>query len=269
MKTALRMFAVSLLSLAALAATIRIEPKSSLASPAGVVNVNVTVEDVTGLYAYQFDLAFDSSVLSATAVTEGDFLRRDGGATFFIAGTIDNTLGTIAFTVNTLLGPEPGVTGTGSLATVQFRGIDVGMSGVTLSNAVLLNSLGNDITAELEHGSVTVVPEPGSTLLVLTAAGALFVLRLGRDIARGLPARRTFGAFSAFCPMIGLGKSHYRLQSRPQRTEPLTRPYDRCMRWIAPILVVLLAVTAFLFYKTRQIDNALKPRVQLIATVSW
>jgi general secretion pathway protein D len=170
------MLAVLLLSLAASAATIRIEPPSSLTSPGGVVNVNVTIADVTSLYAYQFDLAFDPSVLSATGITEGGFLRTGGGGTFFIPGTIDNALGTIAFTANTLLGPEPGVTGTGSLATVQFRGIDIGTSAVTLSNAVLLDSLGNEITAELEHGSVTVVPEPGSALLVVLAASALFAL---------------------------------------------------------------------------------------------
>jgi hypothetical protein len=77
-----------------------------------------------------------------------------------------------------LLGPESGVTGTGILATVQFRGIAVGTSAVTLSNAVLLDSLGNDISAELEHGSVTAVPEPRSALLVLSAAGALLGRRL-------------------------------------------------------------------------------------------
>lgn len=179
MKTILQVYAVSLLSLGASAATIRIDPTSSLATVGDTVNVNVNASDVTDLYAFQFDLAFNPAVLSASAVTEGGFLGNGGGATFFILGTIDNALGTITLTLNALLGPEPGVTGCGSLAGIRFTAIGAGTSAVTLSNTLLIDAVGSDIAAQVANGSVTVsgneVPEPSSAYIVLTAVVALFV----------------------------------------------------------------------------------------------
>jgi general secretion pathway protein D len=174
----MRLWAVALLSLAASAATIRFDPPSGLTSVGGIVNVNVSIANVTDLYAYQFDLAFDAGVLSASTVSEGAFLSG-GGATFFVPGTIDNAAGTITFTVNTLLGPTPGVSGTGALAGIRFNGEAVGTSAVTLSNVVLLDSAGTDIVATVENGSVAVssavIPEPRSAALVVAGAVALLV----------------------------------------------------------------------------------------------
>ena len=171
MNTALRTFGVSLLSLAASAAAISIEPRSSLTSTCGVVSVNVTIADVTALYAYQFDLAFDpSSVLSATAITEGGFLGSGGGGTFFIPGTIDNTLGTIAFTANTLLGAVPGVGGSGPRSGIQFNALAVGSSPITILNVTLLDSTGADVSAAIQNGAVRVsIPEPNSAVLLGSA----------------------------------------------------------------------------------------------------
>ena len=35
------------------------------------------------LAGWQFDVAFDPSILEAIDLSEGDFLKTDGGATFF------------------------------------------------------------------------------------------------------------------------------------------------------------------------------------------
>src|SRR5580693_6858462 len=45
--------------------------------------VEVDVTGITDLYAFQFDLTFDPTLLSAVSVTEGAFLPS-GGTTFFI-----------------------------------------------------------------------------------------------------------------------------------------------------------------------------------------
>src|SRR4051794_7698063 len=86
------------------AATIRIEPVSGPVPVGGTVNVNVSVSDVTDLYAYQFDLAFNATLLSASTITEGPYLRNRGN-TFFIPGLIDNNAGTVTLTADTILGP--------------------------------------------------------------------------------------------------------------------------------------------------------------------
>jgi general secretion pathway protein D len=133
------------------------------------VDLNVRITDVTDLYAYQFDIAFDPAIVFATGVSEGSFLSS-GGATFFIAGTIG--AGTITGTANTLVGPVPGVNGSGTLAMLRFQGLSAGTAAIALTNIVLLNSASGDISADVQNGSVTVlagppgIPEPSSALLV-------------------------------------------------------------------------------------------------------
>ena len=160
----------------AIAATILINPGSSTTTIGGTVDVTVRVEDADDLYAYQFDLSFDPTVLSATSVGEGSFLPG-GGSTFFLPGTIDNVAGTVTLTAGSLEGAVPGVTGSGALALVQFTGLGFGPSPVTISNVVLLDSIGADIDATTQNGTVTVVPEPTSAML------------LGCGLLAGLAAR--------------------------------------------------------------------------------
>ena len=61
----------------------------------------------------------------------------------------------------------PGISGSGSLATFQLTALAAGTSSLSVSNVILLNSAGDDITATVQNGSVTVsdVPEPGFIFL--------------------------------------------------------------------------------------------------------
>jgi general secretion pathway protein D len=161
------------------AATIRIDPATSTASIGGIVDVSVQVIDVTDLYAYQFDVTFDPAVVSGASVTEGSFLPG-GGSTFFFPGVVDNISGMITLTAGSLEGPVPGVSGSGTLATLRFAGVGLGASPVTLSSIVLLDSVSGDITAGVENGSVTVVPETGSGLLIVVGIGVAVVVRYRR-----------------------------------------------------------------------------------------
>jgi general secretion pathway protein D len=149
-----------------LAASIFIGPASSTTFVAGTVNVAVQVTNVTDLYAYQFDVSFDPAVLSTAAITEGGFLPS-GGSTLFLPGALDNLSGTLTLTAGFLEGPVPGVSGSGTLATLLFTGVGLGTSPLTLSNVVLLDSAGRDIAATAsQNGSVTVVPEPASLMML-------------------------------------------------------------------------------------------------------
>lgn len=166
-----------LASAAVSAATIHIDPISRAASVGGTVDLRVSVSDVFDLYAYQFDIAFDPGILTASTVTEANFLAG-GGGTFFIPGAIDNVGGTIMFTVSTLLGPTPGVNGTGALAVIRFVAKAAGSSGVTLSNIVLLDSIANDISVTVGNGSVDVmVPETSAAVLMAAGISAVLALR--------------------------------------------------------------------------------------------
>lgn len=159
--------------------TVSIAPPNSVVQPNQSFTLDIDVTDVTDLYAWQFALAFNPAILAATSITEGPFLQT-GGATFFIPGTIDNTLGTIDLTANTLLTAVAGVDGGGAIATVHFQALtSLGTSPITLSNVLLLDSGLDDITADTANGFVTVrqvttaIPEPGTWLFLATGTAGL------------------------------------------------------------------------------------------------
>ena len=162
------------------AASFSIQPADIAAAPGGTFSLDIDAVDVVDLYAFQFDINFTSGLLSATSITEGDFLAA-GGATFFVPGTIDNAAGRATFIANTLLGNIPGVNGGGKLATINFSALSPGTSPITFSNLALLNSSLTTINADPIDGSVTVdasaVPEPAYHVLVAAAlliAGSRF-----------------------------------------------------------------------------------------------
>jgi len=156
---------------------VSVEPASHYVVIGNTISVQIDASDVLDLYAYQFDLTFDPTFLSATSVTEEAFLAT-GGTTYFVPGTIDNTTGSITFIANTLIGPVAGVNGSGSLALVQFLALARGTSSIELSNVVLLDSSYPDpvnIQADTAGGQIEVIPEPSSLWLV-----AIGVIGLGR-----------------------------------------------------------------------------------------
>ena len=144
--------------------------------------LDVLVDDVAGLYAYQFDLAFDPSIVRAVDVAEGSLLASGGAATSFAPGAIDNLFGTVLFTGNTLLGPAPGASGGGVLARLRFQALAEGLTPLSLGNVVLLDAALDGIggTAFGRSIEVTAVAEPASALLAGLGLAALAATLRGR-----------------------------------------------------------------------------------------
>lgn len=130
------------------------------------VALDVLIGDISDLFAFQFTLSFDPTVLQAAAVTQGSFLSA-GGTTYFGAGTVDNSAGTISFTFETLIGAVPGVSGSGTLAHVAFDTLGAGTSALTFSDTLFLDSALSDVAVQVQDGTLTVqaVPEPSTWLL--------------------------------------------------------------------------------------------------------
>ena len=103
---------------------LQFSPSDSTITSGTAFNVDVLASDMTDLYAYQFSIGFDSTLLNANTITEGGFLS-DIGTTFFIPGAIDNLFGSVLFTGNSLLGPIAGANGSGVLATIGFNAVAV------------------------------------------------------------------------------------------------------------------------------------------------
>jgi cohesin domain-containing protein/PEP-CTERM motif-containing protein len=171
-------------------ATLSVQPASSTISPGGTVTLDVDIAGVTDLYAYQFDLLFGSSTVSATTETEGDFLGG-GGTTFFIPGTVDNVGGSITATANTLIGAIGGVSGDGTLVVLTFTGLAGGTTSIDFANVMFYDSNFNSIDVTTEAGSVTVqgggggvpAPEPSSFLLLGFALVGLATLAAKKAVS--------------------------------------------------------------------------------------
>jgi general secretion pathway protein D len=149
--------------------TLSFMPSETTQTVGSTFDVSLRITEVSDLYAYQFDLGFDPTILSAVDVFEGPFLGS-GGATFFIPGTIDNGTGVISFTANTLVAPIPGVSGNGELVRIRFNAAAPGESALTIFNSLLLDSGLSPIDHSAISGKVTAtsapVPEPSSVVLL-------------------------------------------------------------------------------------------------------
>ena len=79
-------------------------------------------------------------------VNEGDFLKTDGGSTYFQGGSIDNRIGRIS-KINSALLSDSGVSGTGTILQVTFKAKSEGETSLDLENFLLGSFTGENISA--------------------------------------------------------------------------------------------------------------------------
>ena len=108
--------------------------------------LNVRAENISDLAGWQFDIAFDPAALEAIDVSEGDFLKTDGGTTFFQSGSIDNAAGKITGLSAARLSTQ-GVNGTGVLLQVRFKAKSAGETQLALQKFQFGSSTGDNISA--------------------------------------------------------------------------------------------------------------------------
>ena len=120
-----------------------------------IFTIEIRAQAVFELAGYQFDIVFDSTRLEAVNVSEGNFLKIDGGSTFFQAGRIDNANGKIAGLSAARLG-DRGASGSGSLLQVEFKAKSAGETTFKLQSLELGSITGEIIPAGPTEISFTV-----------------------------------------------------------------------------------------------------------------
>ena len=117
--------------------------------------LDISAETVFDLAGWQFDITFDPAILEAIDVSEGNFLKADGGATFFQSGSIDNAAGKITGLSAARLSAQ-GVNGTGTLLQVGFKAKSAGETELALRKFQFGSVTGDNIPAGPHEIRITV-----------------------------------------------------------------------------------------------------------------
>jgi LysM repeat protein len=135
-------------------------PVSQTIAVGETTTVTLRANNVTSLYGYQVELAFDPAVLqvvdqdsakTGVQVALGSFLSPD----FVQQNNADNSTGRITCVVSQLAPTQP-VTGSGDLLVITFEGKANGQSTITYTDLKLAKSDGTEIVAVTETAEITV-----------------------------------------------------------------------------------------------------------------
>ena len=153
--------------------------------------LDIRAENVFDLAGWQFDITFDPAILEAINVSEGDFLKIDGGSTFFQGGSIDNATGKITGLSAARLSAQ-GVTGTGTLLQVRFKAKSAGETELALQKFQFGSATGDTIPAGPHEIRITV--EERLTTGDVNRDGVVSILdlilvaqQLGKRVSSGSP----------------------------------------------------------------------------------
>ncbi|MFA5102304.1 MAG: cohesin domain-containing protein [Candidatus Thermoplasmatota archaeon] len=166
---------------------VQVSPASSTVSAGQTFTISIACTPGQSIKSYELDLSFNPTLLHANSVTEGTIFT--GYTTFFNAGTINNTAGTILDIYGLIVGTG-GVTNPGTLVSLSFTAqaasgtttiglFDVGITNesayvpITVTNGtVTLREFTLTVTLD-GSGSVTKNPNyatyPYGTVVQLTA----------------------------------------------------------------------------------------------------
>jgi hypothetical protein len=153
---------------------------SVLLAPGDSFNLDILINDVFDLAGFQFELMFDSSILTATSITSGDLFGLD---TFLIDDSISAGLVSFAEVSLALFGQD--INANTKVASISFDVIGAGVTPLNFMNVVLSDSFGDEISAvQLSNAQLTSqvvqvpdpnpVPAPASALLLILGLGGIF-----------------------------------------------------------------------------------------------
>ena len=136
--------------------------------------IPVLITGATDLTSWQFDLAFDPTLVRANSVTEGPFLSSSGTqSTLFVPGFIDNGGGHILGVTDLFTDISPPPSGGGVLANIEFTALAPGVSPLTFSKVFLnlsgqgFSTVNGQITVTLANTAIPTLTEWGVTALIL------------------------------------------------------------------------------------------------------
>jgi len=142
-------------------ALLYVDPADNVANPGESFTLNVTIQDVTDLYSYEFKLGFDSGILAVTSVDQGPFLTGPLGTLFY-----PQLKPTYVYVAHLILGGYPGVSGSGVLCSITFDVIDTGACALNLYDSIMLNSTVGELPHDTAGGYFSTSAPPQYPLTI-------------------------------------------------------------------------------------------------------
>jgi predicted nuclease with TOPRIM domain len=151
-----------------------VNPQYNSARVNHIFSINITVANVSspGLWAYELRLYYNNSLIEPISahIPEDHFLKPTLSPSNILIidnGKINQTEGTVSFAVS-LMGSEPGKTGSGTLANITFVVITSGKSNLTIGGYItpepkFVDGNGDAIPScsyTINHGLVECLPPP-------------------------------------------------------------------------------------------------------------
>ncbi len=137
---------------------VRVDPAAQMAYVGTPFTVNVVVDNVVNLGAYQFTIGFDPAILNYVSLQNGSFLGSSGRAVNCDPPVLKPD--SASMVCRTLGATPEGPSGTGVLATATFLPVNTGIALIDLRGVILTNPMGVGIPAGEQDGSVAVEPAP-------------------------------------------------------------------------------------------------------------
>jgi hypothetical protein len=145
--------------------TVSVSPLSTTVATNQTFEVNIEVSDVADLYGWEFKLGYNASLLELVNVIEGVFLNSNRD-TYFVPKNMSTDGYLLAGC--TSLRNVTGVSGDGTLATVEFRAKTLGSCTLNLYDTKLVNSEKQLVGHDELDGTVTVVDITSPAIEILS-----------------------------------------------------------------------------------------------------
>lgn len=127
--------------------TVYVDPPEISANPGDTFTINVNIKDVTDLFSYDVRIKWQRDLLQILSVTEGSFLSSVNPTYFLAKSYTDYTI-----VACTTMAAVPGISGSGTLFTVNFKVLDAGKSALDIYQSTLVDSGLNPMDHTAEDG---------------------------------------------------------------------------------------------------------------------
>jgi hypothetical protein len=130
-------------------------------SPGQQFIINIDLTPNNAIAGAQFSLSFNSTLVAAVSVAEGNLLRQDGANTYFSGGQINNNNGTITAVSGVIVAPGQSIDSAGTFAVITMTAKSAsGTCPINLSNVVVGDMNGQALQVTTATSQVIIPVDP-------------------------------------------------------------------------------------------------------------